>query len=96
MLNPDFPFEYISCDPYIKTVVVSEREIEDYKDIVKIEKADRLEWHRYQQTTYWQSFSLLFFSKEYPYLYTYPSQSAVNVWLVHVRPKQGQPPTQLS
>lgn len=53
MLNPDFPFEYISCDPYIKTVVVSEREIEDYKDIVKVEKADRLEWHRYQQTTYW-------------------------------------------
>lgn len=53
MLNPDFPFEYISCDPYIKTVVVSKNEIEDYKDIVKIEKADRLEWHRYQQTTYW-------------------------------------------
>lgn len=53
MLNPDFPFEYISCDPYIKTVVVSKKEIEDYKDIVKVEKADRLEWHRYQQTTYW-------------------------------------------
>ena len=53
MLNPDFPFEYISCDPYIKTVVVNKREIEDYKDIVKVEKADRLEWHRYQQTTYW-------------------------------------------
>lgn len=53
MLNPDFPFEYIPCDPYIKTVVVSKNEIEDYKDIVKIEKADRLEWHRYQQTTYW-------------------------------------------
>jgi hypothetical protein len=55
MLNPDFPFEYIPCESYIKTVVVHKNEIKDYitRNVVKVESVDKLEWNRYQQATYW-------------------------------------------
>ena len=55
MLNPDFPFEYIPCEPYIKTVVICKNEIKDYltRNVVKVESVGKLEWNRYQQATYW-------------------------------------------
>lgn len=53
MLNPDFPFEHIACEPFIEEIVVHKGEINNYTNVVKVEPATELEWSRYQRTTFW-------------------------------------------
>ena len=53
MLNPDFPFEYIACEPFIEEIVVHKSEINNYTGVVKMEPATELEWNRYQRATCW-------------------------------------------
>ncbi len=53
MLNPDFPFEYIPCQPYLKEVIVDKEELNQYKDVVEIQPATVLDFLSYQKATYW-------------------------------------------
>ena len=53
MLNPDFPFEYIACEPYIEEIVVHKNEVNSYSNVVKTEQATELDWTRYQRKNFW-------------------------------------------
>ena len=52
MLNPDFPFEYIPCEPYFKTVIVDKEEVDHYTDVVEIQPASVVDFLGYQKATF--------------------------------------------
>lgn len=51
-LNPDFPFEYIPCKPYIEDIVARKEELRNYRNVVKVVPATEQEWVRYQRITF--------------------------------------------
>lgn len=51
-LNPDFPFEYIPCEPRIESVIAREDELPYYRNVVDVVPSTEREWVSYQRATF--------------------------------------------